>query len=152
MKHSRKNHRSFAFFLLSLGQMMCILDISIVNIAIPSIQRELHLSSASLHWIVTAYVLTYGGFLLVGGRLGDLFGRARMFLFGLGLFTVASAIGGMAQNLTMLALSRAGQGIGGAILRRRSSRSSPGCTPRVKGATERWPFWERSAAPDMRWA
>lgn len=116
MKHSRKNHRSFAFFLLSLGQMMCILDISIVNIAIPSIQRELHLSSASLHWIVTAYVLTYGGFLLVGGRLGDLLGRRRMFLFGLGLFTVASAIGGMAQNLMMLALSRAGQGIGGAIL------------------------------------
>src|SRR5690606_24389992 len=104
------------FALLSLGQLMCILDISIVNIAIPSIQKELALASASLHWIVTAYVLTYGGFLLVGGRLGDLFGRRRMFLFGLSLFTLASAVGGMSVNLTMLIMSRAGQGIGGAII------------------------------------
>lgn len=95
---------------------MCILDISIVNIAIPSIQKELHVSNVSLHWIVTAYVLTYGGFLLVGGRLGDLFGRRRMFWVGLTIFTLASAVGGMAQSLTMLVLARAGQGFGGAIL------------------------------------
>lgn len=115
-KDSRKTKRGFAFLLLSLGQLMCILDISIVNIAIPSIQRELNLANASLHWIVTAYVLTYGGFLLVGGRLGDLFGRRRMFLIGLSLFTLASAIGGMSGNLAMLVLSRAGQGVGGAII------------------------------------
>lgn len=95
---------------------MCILDISIVNIAIPSIQRELNVPNASLHWVVTAYVLTYGGFLLVGGRLGDLFGRRRMFLLGLSLFTLASAVGGTAVNLTMLVLARAGQGVGGAII------------------------------------
>lgn len=116
MPASRRSYQTMAFILLSLGQLMCILDISIVNIAIPSIQRELSLPSASLHWIVTAYVLTYAGLLLVGGRLGDLFGRRRMFLFGLTMFTLASAVGGMAQNLTMLVVSRASQGVGGAII------------------------------------
>src|SRR5690625_3356476 len=108
--------RRVSFILLSLGHLMCILDISIVNIAIPSIQRELGVPNASLHWIVTAYVLTYGGFLLVGGRLGDLLGRRRLFLLGLGLFTLASAVGGMAQSELQLVLARAGQGIGAAIV------------------------------------
>lgn len=116
MDERHSNYRRIAFGLLCLGQLMCILDISIVNIAIPSIQRDLALSSASLHWIVTAYVLTYAGFLLVGGRMGDLVGRRRMFLLGLALFTGASAVGGMAQSLTMLVMARAGQGIGGAII------------------------------------
>lgn len=110
------SRRKVSFILLCLGHLMCILDISIVNIAIPSIQRELGLPSASLHWIVTAYVLTYGGFLLVGGRLGDLLGRRRLFLLGLGLFTAASAVGGMAQSELQLVLARAGQGIGAAIV------------------------------------
>lgn len=116
MNHSHRSSRQLAFALLGLGQLMCILDISIVNIALPSIQKELDLSTSSLQWIVTAYVLAYGGFLLVGGRLGDLFGRRRLFLTGLSLFTVASAFGGMAVNLPMLVVARAGQGVGGAII------------------------------------
>lgn len=116
MTSTRSSYRSAALILLCLGHLMCILDISIVNIAIPSIQRELDLPTASLQWVITAYVLTYGGFLLVGGRLGDLFGRRRMFLFGLTVFTLASALGGMAENATMLFAARAGQGLGGAII------------------------------------
>ena len=116
MKTSRSSYRSAALMLLCLGHLMCILDISIVNIAIPSIQRDLDLPTASLQWVVTVYVLTYGGFLLVGGRLGDLFGRRRMFLLGLVCFTLASAVGGLASNSTMLFLARAGQGFGGAII------------------------------------
>src|SRR5690625_7026519 len=112
MTSTRSSYRSAALILLCLGHLMCILDISIVNIAIPSIQRELDLPTASLQWVITAYVLTYGGFLLVGGRLGDLFGRRRMFLFGLTVFTLASALGGMAENATMLFAARAGQGLG----------------------------------------
>lgn len=95
---------------------MAILDISIVNIAIPTIQHELQLDTASLQWIVTGYVLTFGGFLLVGGRLGDLYGRRRMLLTGLVIFVVSSALGGLSKDLTMLLLARAGQGFGGAIV------------------------------------
>lgn len=110
------NRRTVALWLLCLAQLMCVLDISIVNIAIPSIQRELSLASSSLQWLLTAYVLTYGGFLLIGGRLGDLYGRRRMLFFGLTLFTVASALGGLSTNVTMLLLARAGQGLGGAVI------------------------------------
>lgn len=95
---------------------MCVLDISIVNIAIPSIQQELGLASSSLQWVLTAYVLTYGGFLLIGGRLGDLLGRRRVLLTGLVLFTAASAIGGLSANAPMLFAARAGQGLGGALI------------------------------------
>lgn len=101
---------------LCLGQLMCILDISIVNIAIPSIQRDLGLETSTLQWVVTAYVLAYGGLLLVGGRLADFFGRRKMLILGLALFTIASAAGGMAVNATVLLAARAGQGVGGAII------------------------------------
>src|SRR5690625_3061745 len=80
--------RLIALVLLCTAQLMAVLDISIVNIAIPTIQRELHLDTAVLQWLMTAYVLTFGGFLLVGGRLGDLYGRRRMLLIGLTLFTI----------------------------------------------------------------
>lgn len=105
-----------ALLLLCTAQLVAVLDISIVNIALPSIQREMGLDTASLQWIVTAYVLTYGGFLLVGGRLGDLYGRRRLLLAGLALFTLSSALGGLSKDLTMLLLARAGQGLGGAII------------------------------------
>ena len=101
---------------LCLGQLMCILDISIVNIAIPSIQRELALAPSTLQWVVTAYVLAYGGLLLVGGRLADYFGRRKMLVLGLACFTLSSAAGGMAPNAAMLLAARAGQGVGGAII------------------------------------
>lgn len=114
----RLSHRQrfVALLLLCTAQLMAILDISIVNIAIPTIQKELGLDTAALQWIVTAYVLTFGGFLLVGGRLGDLYGRRRMLLTGLALFTGASALGGLSADLTMLLAARAGQGLGGAII------------------------------------
>src|SRR5690606_27358203 len=82
----------------------------------PSIQRELGLNTADLQWVITAYVLTYGGLLLVGGRLADYFGRRKMLLFGLVCFTLASAAGGVAANAAVLFAARAGQGIGGAII------------------------------------
>src|SRR5690625_4663785 len=104
------HRRTSVLWLLCTAQLMCVLDISIVNIAIPSIQEELGLASSSLQWVLTAYVLTYGGFLLIGGRLGDLLGRRRVLLFGLVLFTAASAVGGLSANAAMLLAARAGQG------------------------------------------
>jgi EmrB/QacA subfamily drug resistance transporter len=102
--------------LVLIGQFMVVLDASIVNVALPSIQRDLHFSTSSLQWIVNAYTLTFAGFLLLGGRAADLFGRRRIFLVGLGVFTAASLLGGMAQNETWLITARAVQGLGAAIL------------------------------------
>jgi EmrB/QacA subfamily drug resistance transporter len=99
-----------------VAQFMVVLDVSIVNVALPSIGRDLHYSSTGLQWVVNAYVLTFGGFLLLGGRAADLYGRRRVYLFGLGLFTLASLVGGFSQNSTWLTTARAVQGIGGAFL------------------------------------
>jgi EmrB/QacA subfamily drug resistance transporter len=99
-----------------VAQFMVVLDVSIVNVALPSIGRDLHYSPTGLQWVVNAYVLTFAGFLLLGGRAADLFGRRRVYLFGLGLFTVASLVGGLAQNAAWLTTARAVQGIGGAFL------------------------------------
>jgi EmrB/QacA subfamily drug resistance transporter len=95
---------------------MVVLDISIVNVALPSIQTSLHLSANSLAWVINAYTLTFAGFLLFGGRAADLFGRKRVFLIGLTIFTAASLVGGFAQNGAELIGARALQGLGGAIL------------------------------------
>src|SRR5580698_11041258 len=99
-----------------VAQFMVVLDVSIVNVALPSIGRDLHYSPTGLQWVVNAYVLTFAGFLLLGGRAADLFGRRRVYLFGLGLFTLASLAGGLAQNSAWLTTARAVQGIGGAFL------------------------------------
>jgi EmrB/QacA subfamily drug resistance transporter len=99
-----------------VAQFMVVLDVSIVNVALPSIGRDLHYSPTGLQWVVNAYVLTFAGFLLLGGRAADLFGRRRVYLFGLGLFTVASLVGGLAQNAAWLTTARAVQGVGGAFL------------------------------------
>jgi EmrB/QacA subfamily drug resistance transporter len=99
-----------------VAQFMVVLDVSIVNVALPSIGRDLHYSPTGLQWVVNAYVLTFAGFLLLGGRAADLFGRRRVYLFGLGLFTLASLVGGLAQNAAWLTTARAVQGIGGAFL------------------------------------
>src|SRR6202453_1719603 len=99
-----------------VAQFMLVLDVSIVNVALPSIGRDLSYSPNGLQWVVNAYVLTFAGFLLLGGRAADLFGRRRVYLFGLGLFTVASLVGGLAQNSAWLTTARAVQGIGGAFL------------------------------------
>ena len=102
--------------LVLIGQFMVVLDASIVNVALPSIQNDLHFTSSGLQWIVNAYTLTFAGFLLLGGRAADLFGRRKVFLVGLTVFTIASLLGGLAQNQTWLITARAVQGLGAAIL------------------------------------
>jgi len=99
-----------------LAQFMVVLDVSIVNVALPAIQHSLHFRAVDLQWVVTAYALTFGGLLLLGGRLADLFGRRRIFLVGLGLFTAASLLGGFATNQATLIAARSLQGVGAAIL------------------------------------
>ena len=95
---------------------MVVLDATIVNVALPSIQNDLGLSEANLQWIVNAYTLVFGGFLLLGGRAGDLLGRKRLFLAGLVVFTAASLLNGLAVNEEMLIGSRALQGLGAAFI------------------------------------
>jgi MFS family permease len=102
--------------LVCLGQFMVILDLSIVNVALPSMQRDLGFSTSGLQWVVNAYTLAFAGFLLLGGRAADLYGRRRIFILGLGLFTGASLVGGLAQTQGMLVAARALQGLGGAVL------------------------------------
>src|SRR5215208_7260951 len=95
---------------------MTILDVAIVNVAIPSIQTDLKIDEASVQWVVTAYAITFGGFLLLGGRTADLLGRRRVFMGGLTLFIIASLTCGLATSSEMLIASRAAQGIGAAII------------------------------------
>ncbi|MDE3191325.1 MAG: MFS transporter, partial [Acidobacteriota bacterium] len=102
--------------LICLAQFMVILDIAVVNIALPSMRTGLHFSATGLQWVVNAYTLTFAGFLLLGGRAADLFGRRRIFLLGLTVFTASSLLGGLAQNEAWLVSARALQGLGAAIL------------------------------------
>jgi EmrB/QacA subfamily drug resistance transporter len=95
---------------------MTILDVSIVNVALPSIGKDLDFSRENLQWVITAYAITFGGFLLLGGRAADLIGRRRVFIVGVALFTIASLVCGLAQSEGMLIASRAVQGLGGAII------------------------------------
>jgi EmrB/QacA subfamily drug resistance transporter len=102
--------------LVCLGVFMVILDVSAVNVALPAIRSSLGFSQTGLQWVVNAYTLTFAGFLLLGGRAADLYGRRRVFLIGLCIFTGSSLVGGLAQNQAMLVTARAVQGFGGAIL------------------------------------
>ena len=95
---------------------MVILDVSIVNVALPSIERKLHFSQSDLQWILSAYALTFGGFLLLGGRVADLLGRRRVFMVGVALFTLASLACGLSNSEGTLIAARAVQGLGAAIL------------------------------------
>ncbi|MGH8917484.1 MAG: MFS transporter, partial [Acidimicrobiales bacterium] len=99
-----------------LAQFMVVLDVSVVNVALPQMRQALGLSVAGQQWVVNAYTLTFAGFLLLWGRLADLFGRKRVFLFALGLFSLCSLAGGLAQSGTWLIAARAAQGAGGAVL------------------------------------
>ncbi|KOV32793.1 MFS transporter [Streptomyces sp. XY152] len=98
------------------GQFLVVLDISVVNVALPSMRSGLALGEQGLQWVVNAYAIAFAGFMLLGGRAGDLYGRKRMFLVGLGLFTLASLAGGLAQDGWQLLLARAVQGLGAAVL------------------------------------
>src|SRR6476659_3468433 len=95
---------------------MTILDVAIVNVAIPSIQKDLNIAESTVQWVITAYAITFGGFLLLGGRMADLLGRKRIFLVGLALFTVASLVCGFANSSGVLICARAVQGLGAAII------------------------------------
>jgi EmrB/QacA subfamily drug resistance transporter len=108
--------RWLALYILCLGDLMIVLDTTIVNVALPSIRTDLHFTEASLVWVVNAYLLTFGGFLLLGGRLADLFGNRRIFLAGLVLFTLASLVCGLATTQGVLVVARAVQGVGGAVV------------------------------------
>src|SRR5262249_56605798 len=103
-----------ALAVIALAQLMVVLDATVVNIALPSAQHALHISDADRQWIVTAYTLTFGGLLLLGGRIADYFGRKRAFLVGLVGFALASALGGFAVNQAMLVGARALPGAFGA--------------------------------------
>jgi EmrB/QacA subfamily drug resistance transporter len=107
--------RWLALYVLTLGSLMIVLDATIVNVALPSIRQDLGFTETSLAWVVNAYLLTYGGFLLLGGRLGDLFGQRRLFLAGIGLFTLASLACGLSTTQWMLVSARTVQGLGGAV-------------------------------------
>ncbi|HEX5461087.1 MAG TPA: DHA2 family efflux MFS transporter permease subunit [Steroidobacteraceae bacterium] len=109
-------NRWVAMSILCLGALMIVLDVTIVNVALPSIRADLHFDDASLAWVVNAYMLIFGGFLLLGGRLGDLYGHRTVFLLGLGLFTLASLACGLAASRTFLVWARAVQGLGGAVV------------------------------------
>jgi len=111
----RERRRWIALGVLCLGQLMMILDSTIVNVALPSIQRDLHFSQGNLTWVINGYLVTFGGFLLLAGRVGDLVGRKKVFLTGLVMFTAASILCGVAQDQTTLIASRIIQGVGGAV-------------------------------------
>jgi EmrB/QacA subfamily drug resistance transporter len=108
--------RWLALVVLCLGDLMIVLDTTIVNVALPSIREDLGFSQTSLAWVVNAYLLTFGGFLLLGGRLGDLYGHRRLFLAGVALFTLASVVCGASTTQGMLVGARAVQGLGGAVV------------------------------------
>jgi len=108
-------NRWFALIVLCMASLMIVLDTTIVNVALPSIRTDLGFSQTSLAWVVNAYLLTFGGFLLLGGRLGDLYGHRRLFLAGISLFTLASLGCGLANSQGFLVGARAVQGVGGAI-------------------------------------
>jgi EmrB/QacA subfamily drug resistance transporter len=116
MSPSSAPNKGLALALLAMTQFVIVLDASIVNVALPSIGTDLEFSQDNLSWVVNAYVLTFGGFLLLGGRLADLLGRRRMFIGGLILFSIASLLGGLAQSDAQLIAARALQGMGAAII------------------------------------
>ena len=108
--------RWIALILLCATQFMLIIDVSIVNVALPTIQRDLEFTESNLQWVASAYALTFGGFLLLGGRMADLLGRRRLFMLGLGLFVIASLACGFANTNNLLIAARAVQGLGGALI------------------------------------
>jgi EmrB/QacA subfamily drug resistance transporter len=114
-KGSGTRHLGWALVLISVAQLMVVLDATIANIALPFIQHDLDISQANLQWVVTGYALAFGGLLLLGGRLGDLYGRRRVFMVGVVIFAIASGVGGLAQSELMLLGSRGLQGLGAAL-------------------------------------
>ena len=113
--HHDDRSRWIALYVLCAGVLMIVLDVTIVNVALPSIQEDLGFSQSGLAWVVNAYLIAFGGLLLLAGRVGDLIGQRRVFLSGVALFTVASLLCGCAQSEAMLIAARFVQGVGGAL-------------------------------------
>src|SRR5512133_1635785 len=116
MPAETKDRRWIVLAALVAAQFMVVLDVAIVNVALPSIQTDLHFSEQSLQWVITAYAILFGGFLLLGGRMADLLGRRRLFMAGLAIFTFASLLDGLAWSEGSLIAFRALQGLGAALL------------------------------------
>src|ERR1700738_1398618 len=110
-----KNARWLSLMILCTGFLMIVVDMTIVNVALPSIQRDLRFTQSGLAWVINAYLIAFAGFLLLAGRLGDLFGRKRVYLMGLGVFIGASLLCGLSFNQPLLIAARFIQGIGGAV-------------------------------------
>src|SRR3981189_244181 len=110
-----KNTRWLSLMILCTGFLLIVVDMTIVNVALPSIQRDLGFTQSGLAWVINAYLIAFGGFLLLAGRLGDLFGRKRIYLLGLALFIFASLLCGLSFDQRILIAARFIQGIGGAI-------------------------------------
>src|SRR5580765_1256603 len=115
MSHCNDRSRWMALVVLCVGMLMIVLDATVVNVALPSIQNDLGFSQSSLAWVVNAYLIAFGGLLLLAGRLGDLISRRGIFLAGLAVFSVASLLCGVSQSEAMLVGARFVQGIGGAM-------------------------------------
>ena len=113
-ENDRRSHLGIALTVISAAQLMVILDGTIVNIALPHIKTDLGFSQADLAWVVNAYTLAFGGLLLLGGRLGDILGRRKVFMAGVLIFGIASLFGGIAQNEAQMIVARVLQGIGAA--------------------------------------
>ena len=140
----------FSLILLCAAQFMVILDITVVSIALPSIQQDLGLATKDLQWVITAYTLAFGGLLLLGGRAADLFGRRRVFLTGLAVFTLASLGAALAGSAAALIAARVGQGWARRCSRPLRSRWSRRCMTKARRATgrsRRGPRWQRRAGP-----
>src|ERR671923_3092090 len=115
MQAMTDRNRWIALYVLCAGVLMIVLDVTIVNVALPSIKQDLGFSQASLAWVVNAYLIAFGGLLLLSGRFGDILGRKRVFMAGLAVFTAASLLCGAAQSQAMLVAARFVQGVGGAM-------------------------------------
>src|SRR2546429_2184045 len=122
-----------ALVVIAIAQLMVVLDTAIVNIALPSIQRALHFTPTSLEWVVNGYALAFGGLLLLGGRAGDLFGRRRVFVTGVLLFTLGSLAGGVSTTSTWLIMAPVAQGVGAAIVAPTALSLVAGTVPAGRG-------------------
>jgi MFS family permease len=142
--------KNLALALLAMTQFVIVIDASIVNVALPSIGSALHFSRDDLTWVVNAYTLTFGGFLLLGGRMADLLGRRRMFMLGLVLFSIASFAGGLAQSEGWLIAARAVQGLGAAIVSPAALSIITTTFAEGAEATARWASGARWPAPGAR--
>ncbi|MGO9884903.1 MAG: MFS transporter [Solirubrobacteraceae bacterium] len=116
LEAERTTNRWLVLVIACMAQFMVVLDATVVNVALPSIQRGLHFSPANLQWVVNSYTLIFGGFLLLGGRAADILGRKRLFVAGIAVFSIASLINGLAQSSSMLVVGRGLQGLGGALV------------------------------------